>query len=707
MKRIFHIIFLLLIPALSFADDEAINSRTANDVVAVGDFIPVYDVSEGSGMRKTAGAVLNLLVSDIAGFTVAAGNLPSSGSWDASAMTLTLPSSVALDTELHSQVTIGTANGLSLSGQEISLGAATSLAAGAMTAAQVQALEAVDSESELESMLDLPDLQGAITTSQIFTAGTLDWSGMTLTLPATFALTTTKLDDFSAADDNTDLNATTSAHGLCPKLGGGTTNFFRADGTWAEPPGGGGFTDLTDFDEQTPWRLFCSNADGDVTELGPFGDAGTVLKSNGATSAPSWQTDATGAGGDQLVDVVTTSPLTINGGANVNDILPGSDADITFAINDAAADGSTKGAAAFNANHFDSSSGVISLDTSNGPFVLTTAIDTLGELEAVANGGAYMSDLLAATSESNFKSIVNLEAGIDYVSLTPLTSAPTLVNGWIYVADNSSYDPASVTSTSNPYSFLYYNSNYIPLRDMYTGDLLLSAGAISEDVFDWTTFDYLGDEGLPTLAGLQSAVTSDFHNLGGTDDDVPEAGDFGAATDLDANGAINAGAVGADELASTAVTPGSYTSTSITVDADGRITAASNGSGASAYESGTEADFCGTILNPQGVYDNDSTNHAVTLVVNVPAAFTITAIYVSCDADPTTEPTLTFRHKAAGVGYGTPTTIEAVTTTAGVAAITSGFDDDTIPANTKIFITLSDPDDALTEIAWQIKGDWD
>jgi len=129
--------------------------------------------------------------------------------------------------------------------------------------------------------------------------------------------------------------------------------------------------------------------------------------------------------------------------------------------------------------------------------------------------------------------------------------------------------------------------------------------------------------------------------------------------------------------------------------------------GVSAYEAGTEADFYGTILNPQGVYDNDSTNHALSFAVNIPAAFTITAIYISCDADPTTEPTLTFQHKAAGVGYGTPTTIEAVTTTAGVASITSGIDDPTIPADTKLFITLSDPDDALNEITWQIKGDWD
>jgi hypothetical protein len=49
-----------------------------------------------------------------------------------------------------------------------------------------------------------------------------------------------KLDDLAAPDDNTDLNATTTKHGLLPKLGGGSANFLRADGTWNTPPGTGG-----------------------------------------------------------------------------------------------------------------------------------------------------------------------------------------------------------------------------------------------------------------------------------------------------------------------------------------------------------------------------------------------------------------------------------------------------------------------------------
>jgi len=47
-----------------------------------------------------------------------------------------------------------------------------------------------------------------------------------------------KLDDCAVPDDNTDLDANTSRHGLLPKLGGGSVNFLRADGTWNPPPGG-------------------------------------------------------------------------------------------------------------------------------------------------------------------------------------------------------------------------------------------------------------------------------------------------------------------------------------------------------------------------------------------------------------------------------------------------------------------------------------
>jgi hypothetical protein len=62
-----------------------------------------------------------------------------------------------------------------------------------------------------------------------------------------------------------------------------------------------------------------------------------------------------------LVDIVTTSPLTVNAGANLDDVIVGGDADITFAIADADDDGSTKGAASFDNTDFNATSGNVTI----------------------------------------------------------------------------------------------------------------------------------------------------------------------------------------------------------------------------------------------------------------------------------------------------------------------------------------------------------
>jgi hypothetical protein len=48
-----------------------------------------------------------------------------------------------------------------------------------------------------------------------------------------------KLDDLAAPDDNTDLNASASAHGLLPKLSGNAAEFLNGQGAFATPAGGG------------------------------------------------------------------------------------------------------------------------------------------------------------------------------------------------------------------------------------------------------------------------------------------------------------------------------------------------------------------------------------------------------------------------------------------------------------------------------------
>lgn len=50
---------------------------------------------------------------------------------------------------------------------------------------------------------------------------------------------TVKLDDLTAPDDNTDLNASTSKHGLLLKLDNTATNYLDGTGAWSVPAGAG------------------------------------------------------------------------------------------------------------------------------------------------------------------------------------------------------------------------------------------------------------------------------------------------------------------------------------------------------------------------------------------------------------------------------------------------------------------------------------
>ena len=108
---------------------------------------------------------------------------------------------------------------------------------------------------------------------------------------------------------------TASLKGLAPASGGGTTNFLRADGTWAAPPGGGAGTDLS-YTAAT--RLLESSTGADVTL--PFvtsTDAGLAPASGGGTTNflradGTWAAPSGGGGGATYAYCQLTSNYTLD-----------------------------------------------------------------------------------------------------------------------------------------------------------------------------------------------------------------------------------------------------------------------------------------------------------------------------------------------------------------------------------------------------------
>lgn len=112
---------------------------------------------------------------------------------------------------------------------------------------------------------------------------------------------------YHTSSDVTTLDATTSKHGFLPKLGGGTTNYLRADGAWAAPPGGTTYNSgsgiTVDGSDNIDWG---GALDADVTITGLYNIIlGTVaypidnfivntvnggLFGSGASTANTWKT---------------------------------------------------------------------------------------------------------------------------------------------------------------------------------------------------------------------------------------------------------------------------------------------------------------------------------------------------------------------------------------------------------------------------------
>lgn len=109
--------------------------------------------------------------------------------------------------------------------------------------------------------------------------------------------------DLDVSADNTTADATTGHHGLLLKLGGGSTNFLRADGTWNTPSGTGAVASDTIWDAagdlavgsgaDTAAKL-TKGADGGMLAMGNgsvIWNAGSSFPGSKATNDRYWRTD--------------------------------------------------------------------------------------------------------------------------------------------------------------------------------------------------------------------------------------------------------------------------------------------------------------------------------------------------------------------------------------------------------------------------------
>ena len=206
-----------------------IDSQAANTVL-------VRDASSSGVVSAKAVADTQLLIGDGTGFTAAtlSGDVTMANDGAVTIAATAVENSMLANDAVGADELAANAvvNDSIASGAAID---ATKIADGSVTSAEFQYINTLSSNAQTQldakAALAAPALTGnATATTQ---AGTDD----STRIATTAHVKDVKIDDFAAGDDNADLDSSTSRHGLLKKLGGGTTNFLRADGAWAAAGG--------------------------------------------------------------------------------------------------------------------------------------------------------------------------------------------------------------------------------------------------------------------------------------------------------------------------------------------------------------------------------------------------------------------------------------------------------------------------------------
>jgi hypothetical protein len=181
-------------------------------------------------------------------------------------------------------------------------------------------------ESRLEGLLDLNQLQGSVTDGQV--PNDITASNYLLLTVFDDSLSSPSSDEIIQDLIGAMLSGNTETNIAVTYQDGDGTIDFEVSGlllltAFDDSLGLGTKTQarsakLDSISSAGNWKVYYTNGSGVIQKLA-LGANGTVLKSNGATSAPSWQTDATGAGGAAYADSITHDGRHIPGDSVITD----------------------------------------------------------------------------------------------------------------------------------------------------------------------------------------------------------------------------------------------------------------------------------------------------------------------------------------------------------------------------------------------------